>query len=68
MTNKNSSEWRVSSNPIAGRTFYGVYRVRDINDIDHSGNRETRGGWYETREEAERLAETLNEEVNNESE
>lgn len=45
-----------------GRTFYGVYRIRDINDIDHSGNRETRGGWYETREEAERLAETLNEE------
>lgn len=34
----------------------------DINDIDNSGNRETRGGWYETREEAERLAETLNEE------
>ena len=62
MTNKNPSEWRVSSNPIAGRTFYGVYRIRDINDIDHSGNRETRGGWYETREEAERLAETLNEE------
>lgn len=62
MTNKNPSEWRVSSNPISGRTFYGVYRIRDINDIDHSGNRETRGGWYETREEAERLADKLNEE------
>lgn len=62
MTNKNPSEWRVSSNPIAGRMFYGVYRLRDVDEIDHSGNRETRGGWYETREEAERLAETLNEE------
>lgn len=62
MTNKNSSEWRVSSYQIAGRTFYVVYRVRDINDIDHSGNRETRGGWYYTRGEAERFAEKLNEE------
>lgn len=62
MTNKNSSEWRVSSNQIAGRTFYSIYRVRDINDIDHSGNRETRVGWYYTRGEAERFAEKLNEE------
>ena len=62
MTNKNSSEWRVSSNPIAGRTFYGVYRVRDINDIDHIGNRETCGCWYYTMGEAERFAEMLNEE------
>lgn len=62
MTNRNPSEWRVSSNPIAGKMFYGVYRIRDINDVDHSGNRETRGGWYETREEAEALAAKLNEE------
>lgn len=62
MTNKNPSEWRVSSNPVAGRMFYGVYRIRDINEIDHSGNRETRGGYFETREEAVALAERLNEE------
>lgn len=62
MTNKNSSEWRVSSNQIAGRTFYSIYRVRDINDIDHRGNRETHVGWYYTRGEAERFAEKLNEE------
>lgn len=57
---KEHSEWRVSSNPIAGKIFYGVYRIRDINEVDHSGNRETRGGWYETRAEAEKLAATLN--------
>ena len=60
MTNKNSSEWRVSSNPIAGRTFYGVYRVRDINDIDHSGNREIYGNYHEDRETAEVMANMLN--------
>lgn len=62
MTNKNPSEWRVSSYQSAGSTFYVVYRVRDINDIDHSGNRETCGCWYYTRGEAERFAENLNEE------
>ena len=61
MANKTPSEWRVSSNPVAGRMFYGVYRIRDIDDIDHSGNRETRG-FYETREEAAALAARLNEE------
>ncbi len=40
--------------------FYGVYRLRDVNEIDHSGNRETRGGWYEHRKEAEALARRLN--------
>lgn len=62
MTCKNPSEWRVSANPVAGKMFYGVYRIRDIDEIDHSGNRETRGGLYETRQEAEKLAATLNEE------
>ena len=62
MRNKNPSEWRVSSNLIAGRKLYGVYRIRDINEPDHSGNRESRGELYEAREEAEVLAERLNEE------
>ena len=61
MQNKNPSEWRVSTNPIAEKTFYGVYRIRDIDAPDHSGNRETRG-YYETRREAEKLARLLNEE------
>lgn len=60
MTCKNPSEWRVSCNPVAGKTFYQVYRIRDLDEVDHSGNRETRGGLYEHREDAERLAATLN--------
>lgn len=58
--NNKCSAWMVSANPIAGRMFYGVYRLRDVNKVDHSGNRETRGGWYETKAEAEKLAATLN--------
>ena len=61
MQNKNQSEWRVSTNPVAGKTFYGVYRIRDIDAPDHSGNRELRG-YYETRQEAEKLAWLLNQE------
>lgn len=60
MLNKNPSTWKVTANPIAGKMFYGVYRIRDIEAPDHSGNRETRGGWYETQEEAEALARRLN--------
>lgn len=60
LKNKNPGEWKVSSNPIGGKTFYQVYRIRDIDAVDHSGNRETRGGLYESRLDAERLADTLN--------
>lgn len=35
------SEWRVTSNYFGGgEWFYGVYRLRDRDAIDHSGNRE----------------------------
>ena len=60
LKNKNPGEWKVSSNPIGGKTFYQVYRIRDIDAVNHSGNRETRGGLYESRLDAERLADTLN--------
>lgn len=35
------SEWRVTCNCIGGERFYGVYRLRDRKEVDHSGNRET---------------------------
>ena len=54
------SEWRVTANPVAGKMLSGVYRLKDKDAVDHSGNRETRGGYYEHREEAEHLAEVLN--------
>lgn len=34
------SEWRVSCNYVCGDRFYNVYRLRDRDAIDHSGNRE----------------------------
>lgn len=53
------SEWKVSSNPVGGKYFYQVVRIRDINKIDHSGNREIYG-CYDTREEAKEIADRLN--------
>ena len=37
------SEWRVSKNPVGGRYCYQVYRLYDIQKIDHSGNRAVYG-------------------------
>lgn len=45
---QNHSEWRISTNIVAGKEFYQVYRLLDVNEIDHSGNRETRGGLYDS--------------------
>lgn len=56
------SEWRVTSNTIDGKTFYGVYRLLDTEEIDHSGNREHQDLWSVDRESAEALAERLNRE------
>lgn len=52
--------WKVSSNIIGDRKVYQVYRLRDTNVVDHSGNRECSGGYVTERYEAEKLAEALN--------
>lgn len=62
MATSNHSPWRVSTNPVAGKKFYQVYRIIDVDQIEHSGNRETRGGLYESRQDAEKLAALLNSE------
>lgn len=56
------SEWKVSSNSINGKKLYIVYRIRNTSEVDHSGNRETRGDYTESREEAAALADKLNRE------
>ena len=56
----NKSNWMVTSNTINGKTMYGVFRLKNIKEINHSGNRETFGYYYEDRESAERLAKQLN--------
>lgn len=35
-----NSEWKVTSNSINGKTMYRVYRIRNTEELDHSGNRE----------------------------
>ena len=54
------SEWRVTSNLIAGEKYYSCYRLKDVDAVDHSGNREELGKWYDTKEEAQAVADELN--------
>ena len=55
------SEWRVSSNYYDGEKEYKVYRLRDVNATDHSGNRELYDTTiYKTRAEAKAVADALN--------
>ena len=54
------SNWRVTSNVINGKTMFGVYRLLDTKETDHSGNREHQHLWTADRRVAEGLAETLN--------
>lgn len=53
------SKWEITTNYIDGKKLYGVYRIIDINEVDHSGNREVKG-YYDSREKAEEIAEELN--------
>ena len=59
MTCKNPSEWKVSCNPVAGKTFYQVYRLTDA--ASKKDREETRGGYWITFGEAQALADKLNE-------
>lgn len=52
------SEWFVSMNPGIG---FQVVRIRNLRELDHSGNREV-FAIYETKEEAQAKAHTLNQE------
>lgn len=55
------SEWRVTVNMIGSEKKYGVYRLRDMSQTDHSGNREELGRWFDEREIAQVYADALNE-------
>lgn len=54
------SEWKITSNLIDGKMFYGVYRLLNMNEVDHSGNREHHGDFVQDRGKAVGLAEKLN--------
>ncbi|MBS3885587.1 MAG: hypothetical protein KGZ56_00860 [Dethiobacter sp.] len=60
------SMWKLTSNMIGEKRVYGVYRILDVNGVDHSGNREMHGNYMDSREEAMAIAERLNrEEIDN---
>ena len=55
------SEWRVTSNVFDGCVKkYAVYRLLDVSEVDHSGNREYIGDYTEDREIARSAARQLN--------
>lgn len=51
-----TGQWSVTHNPMGG---YRVYRLRDVMQVDHSGNREYYGGYTDDKEKAERIAHKL---------
>lgn len=56
-------KWKVTCNPTdSGNYLYAVYRLRDINEIDHSGNREYGSKYMASKEEAQAIADKLNSE------
>lgn len=60
MSNAMKSEWRVSINPIGPDEYlYQVYRLRDVDAVDHSGNREIYKA-YDTEAEAQQCAQRMN--------
>ena len=54
------SEWCVTSNLIAGEMLYSCYRLKDVDAVDHSGNREELGRWFVKKETAQVVADQLN--------
>ena len=55
------SEWRVQSNYISGvGERYIAYRIKDLNEVVHSGNIEHYGEYSEDREAVQKLVDELN--------
>lgn len=53
------SEYMVSTTYAGGAKFYQVYRLRDVDKIDHSGNREVIGT-FDSEEIAQEFADYKN--------
>lgn len=58
--NKQPSEWRITHQYAGGEKYIRVYRMRDKDGIDHSGNREYLRDIYETDEEAQKVVDEMN--------
>lgn len=55
-------KWKVTCNPVGDRYLYAAFRLLDINEVDHSGNREYGSEYMASKEEAQAIAEKLNSE------
>lgn len=53
--------WEVTSNHINGKKVYRVFRKKNADAVDHSGNREYAGEYCDDRKACEALARYLNE-------
>lgn len=54
------SEWKVTSNLIGEHIKYAVFRLCDIQETDHSGNREFATDYMDSRDQAQKTANDLN--------
>ena len=61
----NPGTWKVTWQYIGGVKMYAVYRLRDINEVDHSGNREYATGYSENREGMQETADQMNSYIDN---
>lgn len=57
-----NNNWKVTSN-FMGEMVYQVYRIVDLDKPDHSGNREYSGGLFNSKKEAQKHADNLNDET-----
>lgn len=51
--------WKITQNFVGGEYFYAVYRLRNVDEVDHSGNREFASDYFENREDAQAILDKL---------
>ena len=54
------STWKIETNRINGQEMYAVYRLKDTEGTDHSGNREYGTGYFPNKDTAIAYSEHLN--------
>ncbi len=55
------SKWKVSKNIVGGEAVYGIYKLRDENETDHSGNRIEDSAVFKNKQKAQEWADIRNE-------
>lgn len=56
-----TGKWDITSQYIGGKKVFQVYRLRDVNGVDHSGNREYSDRVFDDRSASQAHANELNE-------